>query len=129
MRALEGLDRFDVERPFAPWLKRIMLNAAIDDLRRLRHQPVPADWLEDRVRPHDEVELRGSDELVEAVRALQPARRVVIVLHYWLDLSVDEIATQLGVPYGTVASRLSRGLADLRRAEGGRPCRMTWSAG
>jgi len=39
---------------------------------------------------------------------------VVIVLHYWLDYSLEEIAEVLGVPLGTVASRLSRGLADLR---------------
>ncbi len=50
------------------------------------------------------------------MRSLQPARRAVIVLHYWLDLSADEIADRLEIPYGTVASRLSRGLADLRLA-------------
>lgn len=93
-----------------------MLNAAIDDLRRLRRPTLPLDWFGDRLAPSAEDRPRESDELVEAVRALQPARRVVIVLHYWLDLSVDEIATQLGVPYGTAASRLSRGLADLRTA-------------
>jgi RNA polymerase sigma factor (sigma-70 family) len=110
------LARFDVERPFTPWLKRILLNSAIDDLRRLRHATLPNDWFEDRRPPDSEDARRESDELVEAVRSLQPARRVVIVLHYWLDLRVDEIAARLGVPYGTVASRLSRGLADLRTA-------------
>ena len=50
----------------------------------------------------------ASDEIVAAVRALAPARREVIVLHYWLDLAVDEIAALLGLPFGTVASRLSR---------------------
>ena len=116
LRAFSALPRFDVERPFRPWLKRILLNAGIDELRRLRSTELPLDWFEDRRRHDDEDVWRESDELVAAVRSLQPARRIVIVLHYWLDLSADEIAAQLGVPYGTVASRLSRGLADLRAA-------------
>jgi RNA polymerase sigma factor (sigma-70 family) len=90
------------------------LNRSIDELRRLRRGELPVDWFDDRLRPSGEDELRASDELVAAVRALPPARRIVIVLHYWLDLPVDEIAALLSVPYGTAASRLSRGLAELR---------------
>ena len=112
--AIASLHRFDVERPLRPWLKRILLNTAIDELRRLRRSEVPTDWFDDRLRPQAEDERRESDELVAAVRSLPPARRMVIVLHYWLDLPVDEIAALLSLPYGTVASRLSRGLADLR---------------
>ena len=40
---------------------------------------------------------------------------MVVVLRYWLDYSLDEIAEALAIPFGTVASRLSRALADLRR--------------
>ena len=112
--AISSLPRFDVERPFRPWLKRIVLNTGIDELRRLRRRDALSGWFDDRQRPAQEDERRESDELVGAVRSLQPARRVVIVLHYWLDLPVDEVAALLGVPYGTVASRLSRALADLR---------------
>jgi RNA polymerase sigma-70 factor (ECF subfamily) len=116
VRAISALPRFDVERPFRPWLKRILLNAGIDELRRLRSKDLPLDWFEDRRRPEGDDEHSESDELVAAVRSLSPARREVIVLHYWLDLSADEIADRLEIPYGTVASRLSRGLADLRLA-------------
>ena len=52
--------------------------------------------------------------VAEAVGALDPQKRIVIVLRYWLDLSVEEIAGELGVPVGTVASRLSRALSQLR---------------
>jgi RNA polymerase sigma-70 factor (ECF subfamily) len=116
LRAVTALPRFDAERPFRPWLKRILLNAGIDELRRLRSKDLPLDWFEDRRRPEGEDEAFDSNELVAAVRSLQPARRAVIVLHNWLDLSADEIADRLEIPYGTVASRLSRGLADLRMA-------------
>ena len=113
LSAFASLARFDVERPFRPSLKRILLNRAVDEIRRLRRGELPVDWFDDRLRPREEEELRASDELVAAVRALPPARRIVIVLHYWLDLPVDEIAALLSVPYGTAASRLSRGLAEL----------------
>ena len=45
---------------------------------------------------------------------LDEDRRVVVALRYWLDLDPPEIAEQLGIPVGTVSSRLSRALSDLR---------------
>ncbi|TNM42892.1 RNA polymerase sigma factor [Nocardioides albidus] len=47
--------------------------------------------------------------LVDALAHLDPAQREVVVLHHLADLSVAEIADQLGVPQGTVKSRLGRG--------------------
>ena len=46
--------------------------------------------------------------------ALGAAKRVVVVLHYWLDLPLEEIAGVLGLPVGTVASRLARAKEELR---------------
>ena len=54
--------------------------------------------------------------VTDAVASLAAARRVVVVLHYWLDLPLEEIAGVLGLPVGTVASRLARAKAELRRA-------------
>ena len=47
-------------------------------------------------------------------RQLGAAKRVVVVLHYWLDLPLEEIAGVLGLPIGTVASRLARAKEELR---------------
>ena len=114
LRAVDALPRFDGERPFGAWLKRIVINVAIDDIRRLRRSPLPLEWFSEARAATPAPSTNNYDELVEAVRGLQPARRQIIVLHYWLDLSVDEIAAHLGLPFGTVASRLSRARADLR---------------
>ena len=114
LRAFAALDRFDSQRPLGPWLRRIVLNAGRDELRRVRRAQLSVEWMAER-RGSDPADRRRSDAVVAAVRALAPARRVVIVLHYWLDLPIDAIAAELGVPYGTVASRLSRALADLER--------------
>jgi RNA polymerase sigma-70 factor (ECF subfamily) len=97
---------------FGPWLRRIIVNRALNELRR-EHQGLP-DWARE-----DGTWMRGdfttSDPtLVEAVRQLDPDRREAIFLRYWVDLSPDQIAEVLGVPVGTVNSRLARALAQLR---------------
>jgi RNA polymerase sigma-70 factor (ECF subfamily) len=113
LRAFRALERFDPTRAFRPWLKRITVNLAIDELRRERKHD-PARWSELRlVHPFEDRE--ELDEVVAAVRDLPERQRVVIVLHYWLNSSVDEIATYLAIPVGTVVSRLSRARAALRQ--------------
>jgi RNA polymerase sigma-70 factor (ECF subfamily) len=116
-KAFGSLDRFDEARPFAPWLKRIVVNCAIDHLRRGRRLEALSDeettfhaW---KVGESAEDDLR-SWAVADAVAALGPTKRVVIVLHYWLDLPLEEIAGVLGLPVGTVASRLGRAKAELR---------------
>ena len=117
VRAFDALDRFDPQRPFGPWLKRILVNKAIDDSRRDRRMRLGDEWLSELKAVPNDV-FGASEEVVAAVRALAAPRREVIVLHYWLDLAVDEIAALLDLPFGTVASRLSRALRDLRVALG-----------
>jgi RNA polymerase sigma-70 factor (ECF subfamily) len=51
---------------------------------------------------------------VQAVARLGPEKRLIVALHYWLDYSIPEIARLLELPLGTVASRLSRALEELR---------------
>jgi RNA polymerase sigma-70 factor (ECF subfamily) len=113
-RAFAALDRFDDNRPFLPWLKRITVNRAIDEVRRERRarRHVATDVPEPSHDPADE--RVASTPVVEAVRRLPMPQRLVIVLHYWLDCPVEEIASLLGVRVGTVASRMSRARAALK---------------
>lgn len=57
----------------------------------------------------------GRLDLTRAVAKLPDRHREVIVLHYLCDLSVDDVAQELGVPSGTVKSRLSRARDELAR--------------
>jgi DNA-directed RNA polymerase specialized sigma24 family protein len=65
-------------------------------------RPAPADLESRQPTP---VEVPG---LTEALRALPMAQRKAVVLHHLLDLPVDQVAVELGVPVGTVKSRLAR---------------------
>lgn len=114
-RVLGALDTFDETRPLAPWVRRIGVNCALDELRRDRRlraaSPDPEEaprWREGATEVHAAV--------AGAVAALSPERRTVVVLHYWLDYSLQEIADALDLPLGTVSSRLSRARAELKDA-------------
>jgi RNA polymerase sigma-70 factor, ECF subfamily len=113
-RAFGALDRFDESRPFGPWLKRIVVNRALDELRRRGR----VDSLDDERsaqawEPDHATRLRNLG-VADAVAALAPGKRLVVVLRYWLDFPIEEIAEVLRIPAGTVASRLNRAHAELR---------------
>jgi RNA polymerase sigma-70 factor, ECF subfamily len=118
-RAFSALHQFDDTRPFGPWLKRIAINRAIDHLRRARRLEV---LNEESAALHTWALGVAADEdlhlwaVADAVAALGAAKRTVVVLRYWLDLPIEEIAGVLGLPVGTVASRLSRAHDELRTA-------------
>src|SRR2546422_8610031 len=86
LRAFRSLDRFDPARPFRPWLKRITVNLAIDELRRERRQETARGWMTElRAVATFEDDQELLESLVAAVRELPPRQRIVVVLHYWLD--------------------------------------------
>lgn len=112
-RAFASIDRFELGRPFAPWIRRIAANRAIDELRRdNRLTELDADGAGLAAIGPDSPETPAG--LAALVRGLPEDKRLVVVLRYWLDYSLDEISQALDIPFGTVASRLSRALADLR---------------
>jgi RNA polymerase sigma-70 factor, ECF subfamily len=109
IRAGAALHRFDRRRQLEPWLVRIAVNRAIDLLRARRREAaeeLPEALAFDPPLP--------DEELRSALRRLGPERRAVIALHYWFDYTTPEIAEVLGVPVGTVNSRLARALRHLR---------------
>jgi RNA polymerase sigma-70 factor (ECF subfamily) len=111
LAAVRALDRFDRRRRFGPWLHRIVINRAIDwaRARTLRAEvggvPEPA-----AAAASADV----SDELMQGLRALSPEHRAVVVLRYLLEYTPGEIAKLLGLPRGTVNSRLRRALDELK---------------
>lgn len=98
-------------RYFKTWLVRILINQCKRTLHRRRGMPAPLGDDLSAPAPDDE-----SAALRAAVDALPDRLRPVIVLHYYEDFSVEDIARILGIPQGTVKSRLSRGRDLLRRA-------------
>ena len=107
------------------WLSRITTNAFLDETRRRKRrpsEPLPDD--PDRVLAGGEDAATAlaaatlPDEVQAALRALPDEYRAAVVLCDVVGLAYGEIADQLGVPVGTVRSRIHRGRALLRSSLG-----------
>ena len=119
LRAWRYLARFDLTRPFRPWLLSITWNLAsnrrrsagryISALKRaFQDEPLPA------LPEEKSTQRMQADRLREAVQTLNMADQQIVYLRYFLDLSVAETAEALNIAQGTVKSRLSRALEKLR---------------
>jgi RNA polymerase sigma-70 factor (ECF subfamily) len=117
LAAVRALDRFEAGRPFGPWLHRIVVNRAIDvaRARALRREVGAEQALETTAAPEPAASPGPpSEDVMLALASLSPDHRAVVVLRYVLDYSPGEIARMLGLPRGTVNSRLRRGLDALQ---------------
>ncbi len=118
MKAYRSLGRYRDGAAFRPWLLRIVANETRNNHRSavrrgVREQGValPPDLLD----PGEQVADRErKEQLLSAVALLPDRLRVVVTCRYLLELDEAETATTLGLPRGTVKSRLSRGLTRLR---------------
>lgn len=112
-RAYRARARFDLSRSFGAWMRRIATNAALDFLRARRRRPEGgAPESESEARPGLDPGVRRAISL--AFERLSPKLRVVAALALVEGRPHAEIAEALGVPVGTVKSRISRACARLR---------------
>lgn len=114
--------RVDTSLPLSPWLYRITVNLSYTYVTRRNKWRVPLEDFVDQLigpaRYSPEPEAERHDDLRVMQRAIDTlpfSQRVVIVLYYLNDLSLQEISEILAVPVGTVKSRLHYGRENLRR--------------
>lgn len=114
LSALREPDRFDA------WLHRLIVNACLDIVRRRRRRavevqltPLHMPAIADPARAFADREL-----LSEALRRLEPEWRAIVVMHYFLDMPLPDVAESLGLPLGTAKSRLHRAVVAMRRTMG-----------
>lgn len=96
------------------YLNKIMVNHVRDRQRRAAVARRGAHLLTPPAGPPDAIASHADrQEVVAALAALPPRQREVVVLRFWLDLPLGQIADITGVSTGTVKSHLSRGMAAL----------------
>jgi len=117
MKVFENIRKYDPHQPFKPWLRKIIVNTAINHFHR-----------NNKMRMHEGLEENGAElaadetiisgisynEIVEMVQQLTPAYRTVFNLYVIEGFSHDEIADLLGITTGTSKSNLSKAKRNLR---------------
>jgi RNA polymerase sigma-70 factor (ECF subfamily) len=115
-RAWRGWPRLRDEALFGSWFERILANVCRD--RGQRRKRIQFSELSDDVASHADPfkRLLDRDAIGRALGAMSPDQRAVVVLRYWRELSLEEISDRLGLPLGTVKSRLHYGIEAMRGA-------------
>ncbi len=107
---LRDPDRFDA------WLRRLTVNSCIDQTRRRRRrlievelEPTHAPTVSDSATAHAD-----RDQVDRVLRSLDAHGRAIVVLHYFIGMPLTDVSSTLGIPVGTVKSRLHRALTEMR---------------
>ena len=110
LRTLRDAARFET------WLHRILARECYAEARRRRRwsKEVPMAPIDTHRDPRDVLAVHDRDELERAFRRLTPEQRAVLVFRHYLDLPEAEVADHLGIPVGTVKSRLHHATAAMR---------------
>jgi len=123
-RALRRIDTLADEAKLAAWLRSILFNVFIDGRRtsRGRDETAEASLLDKLMDPGTPPDVRHeANEVLRVTAALAPLHGQVLFLVAVEGLSYREVADELGVPIGTVMSRLARAREQLREALAERP--------
>jgi RNA polymerase sigma-70 factor, ECF subfamily len=130
VKVAEKIDRFDEERPFAPWFFRIVLNDAIKAAKKRKRMmsmdQMPdaayklAAWLTDPAPPPwKQVEQEETRQLVfKAIQSLSPEQRAVVVMRYFLEMSEAEMSMKMDRPLSTIKWWLREARKHLRQRIG-----------
>lgn len=113
VKLYRNLGRYDAERPFEPWFWKLATNTTIN--YRRKRVPLPSEPGADAADPAATVQAHDP-ALVEALAQLDPAYRVPVLLHYYSDLSLEQVAEALNLSVPAVKSRLHRARAQLRNS-------------
>lgn len=133
VKAVERIQQFDEERPFAPWFFRIVVNDALKLARRMkRHIPLDevdetasplAQWLADPAPQPEQwlEEKQAREHILAALQSLPPEQRAVVVMRYFLEMSEADMSMKMDRPLSTIkwwlrdARQRLRNLMELSR--------------
>jgi len=109
------IGKFDLNRPFKPWLRKIMINSAIDHLKKYKVQDTES--LESGMKMYTDagqIDAMSYNDLIELIRKLPPSYRAVFSLHALEGYKHEEVAEMLGINIGTSKSNYAKAVMKLQ---------------
>ena len=121
LKVIKNISQYDPNREFEPWLTKICVNTYRNSLRRLLNSPIfngfsNNEEKEDIFNRLQTVETKDYSPLYEAIDRLPDKHRTTVILFYFQDMDIASTAQILGVPPGTVKSRLNKARQLLKEA-------------
>src|SRR5438309_4737504 len=113
VKLYRNLGRYDSDRPFEPWFWKLAANTTIN--YRRKRVPIPTEPSAEVADPNSATRTHDP-ALVEALSQLDPAYRLPILLHYYADLSLEQVSQTLNLTVPAIKSRLHRARAQLRNS-------------
>ena len=118
VKVLKRFDTYDPSRDFEPWLTRLCVNTYRDRLRRLSRSPFlnfsSNETKEAFLLTATAPEKEDYSDLYTAIDQLPEKLRLTIILFYFQDMDIEKTAQTLGIPTGTVKSRLHKARIQLK---------------
>jgi len=116
MKIFKNLKKFDLTRPFKPWLRRILINTCINNYRKKKINFTEDLELAKNYSDSEEILSEISyQEILEMIRQLSPAYRTVFNLHIIEGYKHEEIAEMLNISVGASKSNLSKAKKNLQQ--------------
>ena len=117
VHAWRDLPRLRDPERFDAWLRRLLVNACADQGRHRRRWSAEIQIVRAEPATNDATgSMADRDQLERGFRRLKPDQRAAVVLHFYLGLTLAEVADTLGIPEGTAKSRLHYATETLRAA-------------
>lgn len=113
MKALRSIDSLEQTGYLKTWFYRILINTSIDFIHKNKRIVVVEDEVLDFHLPSHEMDLPDID-LYEAIDNLTPEQKTLIILRFFEDIKIEDIAKMLGVNQNTIKTRLYATLRKLR---------------
>ncbi len=116
MKVFTNLKKFDLSKPFKPWLRKILINCSINNFKAKQKKFLEESIEESKGKEVQEEIISGISyqEIVEMIQKLSPAYRTVFNLYVIEGYKHEEIADMLGISVGTSKSNLAKAKKNLR---------------
>ena len=119
IRMIKKIHLYDSGKPIEPWIYKITINITRNMLRKqklLNLIRIPSDIPEGRVIETTILQNERKDDLWKEINRLPQKSKEVIILHFYSELTLVEVANSLDIPIGTCKSRLNYALTKLRKS-------------